>query len=271
MLSGDRLLVEMALSGRLSEDDLHRWLAPLGIGEQIAVLVFAAPDAEQALPVEQALPLLEQSLRRAGVLALTATCDGLLCSIVGCGGATGESAGASPASTGASPSPIRASPALLAARCRAELGERLGEVRAAVSRPAPASGVALGYREARSALAATLASNGSAPEVASYDDLGALKLLLALQTREALESYCDTVLGPVEAQGHDYGEELLRSADSFIEHNGHWEHAAKALYCHRHTLRYRIRRVEQLTNRDLSRARDRIELWLALRGRELVR
>lgn len=244
MLGADRLLVELALSGRLNQDDLCRWLTPLGIGEQVAVLAFAANDTEQALP------LLEQSLRRDGVLALTATCDGLLCSIV-------DSASASPLT--------------IAARCRAELCERLGEVRAAVSRPTATSAVALGYREARAALDASRAANGSAPEVASYDDLGALKLLLALQTRQALETFCQTVLGPVEGQGRDYGEELLRSADSFIEHNGHWEHAAKALYCHRHTLRYRIRRVEQLTSRDLSRARDRIELWLALRGRELVR
>jgi purine catabolism regulator len=58
--------------------------------------------------------------------------------------------------------------------------------------------------------------------------------------------------------------------DVFIEHNGHWEQAANALYCHRHTLRYRIRRIEQLTGRDFSNARDRIEFWLALRGRELA-
>ena len=43
-----------------------------------------------------------------------------------------------------------------------------------------------------------------------------------------------------------------------------------ALYCHRHTLRYRIRKIEELTGRDLASARDRIEFWLALRGRELV-
>ena len=62
----------------------------------------------------------------------------------------------------------------------------------------------------------------------------------------------------------------MRSLDVFIEHNGHWEKAASALYCHRHTLRYRIRRIEQLTGRDFSNARDRIEFWLALRGRELT-
>ena len=48
------------------------------------------------------------------------------------------------------------------------------------------------------------------------------------------------------------------------------EAAARRLYCHRHTLRYRIRKIEELTGRDLTSARDRIEFWLALRGRELV-
>jgi purine catabolism regulator len=265
MLNGDRLLVELALSGRLDQNELCRWLAPLGIDESLAVLVFEVPDAELALP------LLELSLQRDDACALTATCDRLLCAIVACGDAPGEGAGQSTSAGGWGGEATRAFPLTLAARCRAELCERLGEVRAAASRAVPASAVALGYREARSALAAARASNGSAPEVASYDDLGALKLLLALQSRQSLETYCQSVLGPVEGQGRDYGEELLRSADSFIEHNGHWEHAAKALYCHRHTLRYRIRRIEQLTKRDLSCARDRIELWLALRGRELVR
>ncbi|HEX6603171.1 MAG TPA: helix-turn-helix domain-containing protein, partial [Solirubrobacterales bacterium] len=58
--------------------------------------------------------------------------------------------------------------------------------------------------------------------------------------------------------------------EAFIEQNGQWERAARQVYCHRHTLRYRMRKVEELTGRDLSRAHDRIEFWLALRARELV-
>ena len=114
-------------------------------------------------------------------------------------------------------------------------------------------------------------ANGRAPEVASYQDLGAFQLLLSLQDDDALLTYCHGVLGPIEQAEGEYGHELLRSLDKFIEHNGHWEKAAAALYCHRHTLRYRMRRVEAITGRDLQRARDRIEFWLALRGRELTR
>src|SRR6185437_7119560 len=93
--------------------------------------------------------------------------------------------------------------------------------------------------------------------------------LLSLQEDEALRLFCDSILGPIEASEGHYGGELMRSLEAFIEENGQWERAARRLYCHRHTLRYRIRRVEELTGRNLSSARDRIEFWLALRGREL--
>ncbi len=162
-------------------------------------------------------------------------------------------------------------PVELAGRVRAELSEQVGEVRASASRPAPVQSLRLSFHEARCALEAVRLQNGDAPEVASHRDLGAFRLLLSLQDDDALLSYCANVLGPVEAGEGDYGDELLRSLDVFIEHNGHWEKAANALFCHRHTLRYRIRRVEQLTGRDFSNARDRIEFWLALRGRELAR
>ena len=144
-------------------------------------------------------------------------------------------------------------------------------MRASASRAGAAQSLRLSFHEARCALEAVRLQNGSAPEVASYRDLGAFQLLLSLQDDDALLSYCRGVLGPVEQDEGDYGEELLRSLDVFIEHNGHWEKAAGVLFCHRHTLRYRVRRVEQLTGRDFSNARDRIEFWLALRGRELAR
>ena len=85
-----------------------------------------------------------------------------------------------------------------------------------------------------------------------------------------MRAYCDGVLAAIEDGDPAYADELLRSLDAYLEHNGHWEHAAALADCHRHTLRYRIRRVEQLTGRDLSSPRDRIEFWLALRGREMT-
>jgi len=232
------------LTGHLYPEDVQARLRPFGIGERLAVLAFALADPGAAVaPVEAALA-------RERVPALVAVRAGLLCAVV---------------------DPGAASPIELARRVRAELAARFGELRAAASRPAATHSLRMAFHEARCALEAVRLRNGTAPEVASYADLGAFQLLLSLQDDEALASYCRSVLDPIEHGEGEYGEELVRSLDVFIEHNGHWEKAAAALFCHRHTLRYRIRRIEQLTGRDFSNARDRIEFWLALRGRELAR
>jgi purine catabolism regulator len=233
-----------ALSGQLYPEDLQARLRPFGIGAQAAVLAFSPPDASGAAGT------LERILDRERVKNLVAVRSGLLCAVVDARGVE---------------------PFELAAKIRAELAESFGEVRAAASRSAATHSLRLSFHEARCALEAVRMQNGSAPEVATYKDLGAFQLLLTLQDDDALLSYCRNVLGPVEQGEGGYGDELLRSLDVFIESNGHWERAASALYCHRHTLRYRIRRVEQLTGRDFSNARDRIEFWLALRGREIAR
>jgi purine catabolism regulator len=109
---------------------------------------------------------------------------------------------------------------------------------------------------------------GGGSGVATADDLGSFQLLLALQDDDALRLFCDSILAPLD--DGQYGEELLRSLEAFIEANGNWERAARRLDCHRHTLRYRVKRIEELTGRSLDSARDRIDFWLALRGREVL-
>jgi Purine catabolism regulatory protein-like family/PucR C-terminal helix-turn-helix domain/GGDEF-like domain len=238
------------LTGHLYPEDVQARLRPFGIGERLAVLAFALADPGAAVT------LVEAALARERVPALVAVRAGLLCAVI---------------------DPGAASPIELARGVRAELAARFGAsspeggVRAAASRPAATHSLRMAFHEARCAMEAVRLRNGNAPEVASYADLGAFQLLLSLQDDDALASYCRSVLDPIEQGEGEYGEELVRSLDVFIEHNGHWEKAAAALFCHRHTLRYRIRRVEQLTGRDFSSARDRIEFWLALRGRELAR
>jgi PucR family transcriptional regulator, purine catabolism regulatory protein len=240
-----------ALAGHLYPEDLLARLRPFGIGERAAVLAFRPGNDPSA-----AAGAVERILQRERVPSLVAVRAGLLCAVIAVAQADGQT----------TPEPVA-----MARKIRAELGARFGDVRAAASRPAPTQSLRLSFHEARCALEAVRLRNGDAPEVASYADLGAFQLLLSLQDDDALASYCRRVLGAIEEEEGGYGDELVRSLDSFIEHNGHWEKAAADLYCHRHTLRYRIRRIEQLTGRDLSSARDRIEFWLALRGRELTR
>jgi len=242
-LAGD-VLAE-ALGGQLGDEDLRGRLAPFGIDGRVAVLLFEleeSPDDPIVLAEALAVPALVAVNGAAG--------RPLLCAIV---------------------DPSDSDPLELAREGRAALAESGRAVRAAASRPTPVASLRRGFHEARCALEATAMANGDAPEVASHVDLGAFTLLLSLQDDDALRTYSENLLGPISEGEGEYGPELLRSLEAFIERNGQWERAARDLYCHRHTLRYRIRRIEELTGRDLGQAQDRIELWLALRARELVR
>ena len=111
---------------------------------------------------------------------------------------------------------------------------------------------------------------GDSSVIASFDDLGSYGLLLGLQDTLSLEVFYDSVLGKL----HDYDEQsssdLVKSLACFLEANGHWGEAAERLYVHRHTLRYRMKRVEEISGRDLSSSQDRMEFWLALKAKELI-
>lgn len=262
-LAGD-VLTQLA-SGALSGDELVRRLAPFGLGSRVAALTFSTtPPSDR---VEHAL---EVALRDEAVDGLVARHGELACALV--------------------PGYDEEELFELAERVRVRVVPALGEdadVRAAAGRAVATGEARRTYHEARCALEAramagttqqAMGANGngdagssSAPRsVATYRDLGSFQLLLSLQGTDALRLYCDSLLGPLEEGESAYGGELIRSLEAFIECNGQWEAAARRLYCHRHTLRYRVRRIEELTGRDLGSARDRIEFWLALRGRELA-
>ena len=242
-LAGD-VLAE-ALGGQLGDEELRGRLQPFGIEGRVAVLLYELEESADD-PV-----VLAEALAVPALVAVNAAAGRpLLCAIVDSGDRD---------------------PVELAREGRSALAASGRTVRAAASRPTQVASLRRAFHEARCALEATAMANGQAPDVASHRDLGAFTLLLSLQDDDALRTYSENLLGPISDGEGEYGPELLRSLEAFIERNGQWERAARDLYCHRHTLRYRIRRIEELTGRDLSQAQDRIELWLALRARELVR
>jgi purine catabolism regulator len=257
-LAGDVLaaIVDRELGGV----ELMRRLEPFGISDRVAAIVVQRPGNGRgsAAPIEDAL---STALRAEAAPGLVASTGSLTCALV----------------RGLPEEELFAFAATISHRVSDEIG---GGVRAGIGRPVAAAEARRSFHEARCAVEAlalgmTGGHNGSEPangsaRLATYKDLGSFQLLLSLQEDEALRLFCDSILGPIEASEGHYGGELMRSLEAFIEENGQWERAAKRLYCHRHTLRYRIKRVEELTGRDLASARDRIEFWLALRGRELV-
>jgi purine catabolism regulator len=124
----------------------------------------------------------------------------------------------------------------------------------------PARGRALG----RSVLEARAALDASAGEVASYQDLGSLELLLTLPDA-ALEAFVDRVLGPAAGNGW-----LVGSLTALLEAGCRWSDAAERLGVHRHTLRYRMDRLREQTGRHPDDPSQRMELWLAVKAKQAL-
>jgi purine catabolism regulator len=132
-------------------------------------------------------------------------------------------------------------------------------------------GLRRAYQEARFALEAAGPAGDKAARVATVAELGSHRLLLARQEDAALEAISRGLLGPLLDYDRRQHGDLVASLRAFLEHNGNWEAAARALAVHRHTLRYRVRRVAELTGRDLDSAADRVEFWLALQAADVLR
>ena len=78
------------------------------------------------------------------------------------------------------------------------------------------------------------------------------------------------VLGPLADYDAEHGTDLLDSLQAFFAAQRSWQVAAKTLCVHRQTLIYRMRRVAEITGRNLDDLDDIAEIQLALRTRELL-
>jgi PucR family transcriptional regulator, purine catabolism regulatory protein len=251
-LVGDFL--DALLEGELSATETRRRLRFLGLGASpaIAVLVARGSEPDRSEAAVEALRLLVQdrlsrrpapyvcSIQDASVVALFEAAE--------------------PAEAHAAAEAV--AEAVLARGPGARFGLGMPE--------ADPRGLRRTYQEARFALEAAGPGDRGAL-VATVGDLGSHRLLLARQEDAALEAISRSLLGPLSDYDHRQHGDLVASLRAFLEHNGNWEAAARALGVHRHTLRYRVRRVAELTGRDLDRAGDRVEFWLALQAADVLK
>jgi PucR family transcriptional regulator, purine catabolism regulatory protein len=273
-LVGDFL--DALLEGELSGDETRRRLRFLGLGQSPAVAVLvaraepggSAPEpapAAQDGATEALRRLVEDRLSRRPGPYVASVHDDLVVALFQAGDPAGARATAEAVAEGVLARGVAA---------RFGLGTPAGDPPA----------LRRTYQEARFALAAAATVEaGAAPggsggprggppvsRVASVEDLGSHRLLLALQEDAALEALSRGLLAPLRAYDQRQHGDLVASLRTFLEHNGNWEAAARALGVHRHTLRYRIRRVAELTGRDLESAADRVEFWLALQAADVL-
>ncbi|WP_182378009.1 helix-turn-helix domain-containing protein [Nocardioides sp. WS12] len=122
-----------------------------------------------------------------------------------------------------------------------------------------------GRRQARVACAA--GTPGSTAVVQFGDQ--PIAVLLASSPDQA-RALAEAVLAPVLALAPDDRAVMVDTARAWLEGGGSTSVAAKALHVHRNTVRYRVRRLEEVTGRDLARPVDAAELYVALEAARIL-
>ena len=228
-LAGD--LLADALGGRLEAEELRGRLRPFGIGAEAAVLVFDLEDP----PAAEAT--LESALADAGVPALVATSAAagrpLLCAVV-------DSRRRDPIGTARR------------ARGGARRRPRRDGVRAAASRAAPASARCAAPSTRRAARSrrprSPTAAAPTSPRTATSAPSPCCSRSRTTTRCASTATGCWTrSSAPRASTAASCCARWRRSSRTTATGSG----PRAQLYCHRHTLRYRIRKIEELTGRDL--------------------
>lgn len=90
--------------------------------------------------------------------------------------------------------------------------------------------------------------------------------VLPLLADDAVRAFADGLLRALRDHDATGRGDLVASVRAWLSRHGQWDAAAADLGVHRHTLRYRMRRVEEILGRSLDDPDVRMELWLALKA-----
>ncbi|MCW2957395.1 MAG: hypothetical protein JWP18_198, partial [Solirubrobacterales bacterium] len=101
---------------------------------------------------------------------------------------------------------------------------------------------------------------------------GAYRLLLPAMSEDPAELqrfYAET-LEPLVAYDEQYETDLVQTVEAFLDADGNVAGTAARLFTHRHTIRYRLERVRELSGLDVGSTDGREKLSLGLKAMRVL-
>ena len=129
--------------------------------------------------------------------------------------------------------------------------------------------LARSHVEARQALRLTRRAGGRG-RVASYRSLGAFRLLLEVQSPEALRRFVEELLGPLLQYAQSRDTPLLETLEALSAKRWIRRAAARQLGIHINSMSYRVERIQSLTGLSLDDPETRVAISIALRARAML-
>jgi sugar diacid utilization regulator len=108
--------------------------------------------------------------------------------------------------------------------------------------------------------------------VSTFEGTGTYKLLFRVlqENPEELTSFYEETLEPVALYDSRYGTELAHTLITYLRNDASTARTAAELFAHRHTVRYRLDRVGELTGLNVDRSEDRERLTLGIKAMQLL-
>jgi purine catabolism regulator len=129
--------------------------------------------------------------------------------------------------------------------------------------------LARSHLEARQALRLSKRA-GARARVTSYRSLGAFRLLLEVQSPEALRGFVTEVLGPLLKYAESRETPLLETLEALAAARWVRRAAARSLGIHINSMAYRIERIEALARLSLDDPETRVAIAIALRAKTML-
>ena len=131
------------------------------------------------------------------------------------------------------------------------------------------SELARSHVEARQALRLTRRAGGRG-RVASYRSLGAFRLLLEVQSPDALRRFVNELLGTLLEYAQSRDTPLLETLEALAAARWVRRAAARQLGIHINSMSYRVERIQTLTGLQLDEPETRVAISIALRARAML-
>src|SRR5215207_5276831 len=129
------------------------------------------------------------------------------------------------------------------------------------------------YRSAAEALlAANVAESDPERPLLAVDETGAYRLLLPAMSEDPaeLQRFFAETLEPVVTYDEQYETELVQTLETYLDADGNVAGTAQKLFTHRHTVRYRLERVRELSGHDVASSDGREKLSLGLKAMRVL-
>lgn len=101
-----------------------------------------------------------------------------------------------------------------------------------------------------------------------YRDMGLVGMLFD-NRKKTLEAYCKETIYPIQKYDAANESNLYEVLQSYMQHNGSISQVAEEMFVHRNTVNYKIRKIEQILQKDLSDFRVRTEIMTGIAAAEV--